>query len=225
MAELYTRLLEWRRAEAATRGLGKVPNDVYAQIAAYIVETRHTLETEVKDNPAGRRSDLARQTHQKSIQTARDLFDARANKILVAAFQATIGGSRDLPNATPEERKLHEELLTSLRQFRRVAAPFLEPEGPGAAPPAAANASAGATSRESAPPPPSPAPPREATPRAKALAETLAYVRILRSGPPIAIGSETVELRAEDVLQLPVDIARALVDGKIAERIDTSNAR
>ncbi|MCI4323368.1 MAG: hypothetical protein L3K03_05035 [Thermoplasmata archaeon] len=222
MAELYTRLLEWRRAEAATRGLGKIPNDAYAQIASYIVETRHTLETEVKDNPAGRRSDLARQTHQKSMQSARDLFDARANKILSAAYQATIGGSRELPNATPEERRLHEELLASLRQFRRVAAPFLEPEGgptavSSTAPESRTGASPAASThaRPSAPPEP-PA-------RAAAASERLAYVRILRSGPPIAIGSETVELRVQDVLQLPLDIARALVDGKFAERIETSS--
>jgi DNA replication initiation complex subunit (GINS family) len=166
---------------------------------------------------------LARQTHQKSMQSARDLFDARANKILAAAFQATIGGSRDLPNATPEERRLHEELLASLRQFRRVAAPFLEPEG-GAAPgsPSAAEPRAVPTPAASGPARPAASP--ETPARAAPASEKLAYVRILRSGPPIAIGSETVELRVQDVLQLPLDIARALVDGKFAERIETSSS-
>ncbi|MGI0151629.1 MAG: hypothetical protein ACREC5_06810, partial [Thermoplasmata archaeon] len=92
MPEYYTRLLELRRAEVAGRGLAKVPPDLYGQTRSYLAEVRATYEIELKENPSGRKGDLARQTHARALLVARDLLEARASKVLTAAFQSSVGG-------------------------------------------------------------------------------------------------------------------------------------
>ncbi|MHB8351384.1 MAG: hypothetical protein ACYDFT_01625 [Thermoplasmata archaeon] len=221
MPEFYTRLLELRRAEVASRGLAKVPPELYAQTVSYLGEVRATYETELKENPSGRKGDLARQTHARALQGARDLVEARMSKVLAAAFQSAVGGSRDLVNGLPEERHLFERLVEGLRQFRLASAPYLEP-GASSAP-----------ALRAAPAPSTPAPTDGAAPRApshpareapaasghaRAGSEPV-LVRILKGSPPLEFGGETLELRPEDLLSVAPELARILVDGKVAERI------
>ncbi|HEY6238967.1 MAG TPA: hypothetical protein VIZ68_07275, partial [Thermoplasmata archaeon] len=51
-----------------------------------------------------------------------------------------------------------------------------------------------------------------------------AVVRIVKDGRPVEIGGETIDLRKEDVLSLPAETARLLVESKVAERVETSAA-
>jgi hypothetical protein len=44
-------------------------------------------------------------------------------------------------------------------------------------------------------------------------------VRVLKDSPKVALGSETIELRHDDVLSLPPDVARLLLDGHIVEPV------
>jgi DNA replication initiation complex subunit (GINS family) len=207
MADFYSRLLELRRAEGASRGLAKMPSDFYPQARAYLAEIRRTYETELRENPSGRKGDLARQTHSRAQQVARDLVEARTTKILQAAFQAAVGGSRELPGGLAEERVLFERVVETLREFRVETTPYLESSPvPPARPASAPTASV-----------PAPAP---STPEAPARAATApVLVRILKASPPVQLGGETLELRGDDVLSLAPDVARILIDGQVAERI------
>ena len=54
---------------------------------------------------------------------------------------------------------------------------------------------------------------------------TSAYVRVLKDGRPIEVGTETIDLRTEDVLSLPADKAQLLVAAKVAEPIQPGSAR
>jgi DNA replication initiation complex subunit (GINS family) len=209
MPDPFALLLEWRRNEAAARGLAKLPHDFYSSTASYLADTRRSYESELRENPSGRKGEIARQTYQRASSLARDIVEGRAQKVLTAAFQASVGGARDLPNALAEERELFDHLLGTLLEHRRSTAPYLEPGGPpSASPPASAPASRAAE--------PVPARPREVAPTAPAAA---AWVRILKDGRPIEVGSETIDLRAEDVLSLPPDTAKLLVEAKMAEPI------
>lgn len=211
MPDPYTQLLEWRRNEGAARGLAKLPHDFYPSTQAYLAETRKTYETELRENPSGRRGELARQTHQRASQIARDIIEARTTKVLSQAFQASVGGARDLPNALPEERSLFDTLLTALRGHRSSTAPYLEPVAPVAAPSAPpARSPAGAAERSD--PPASSAPIPRAAP--------VRFVRILRDSRPLEVGKETLELRKDDVLSLPEETARLLIRGKVAEALE-----
>jgi DNA replication initiation complex subunit (GINS family) len=213
MPDYYTKLLELRRAEGSAHGLSRLPVDFYPQTRAYLAELKSTFETELRENPSGRKGELARQTHQRAVQTARDIVEARMMKILTAALQASLGGSRDLPNALPEERTLHESLLGYLRQHRSEVAPYLEPAGP---PPPAPKRGASAASRSAAA---EPSPARVAAVSPGSGPETQ-IVRVLKDSPKVALGSETIELRRDDVVSLPADVARLLRESHIVEPVE-----
>ncbi|HTZ61454.1 MAG TPA: hypothetical protein VMC82_02255 [Thermoplasmata archaeon] len=218
MPDHYSQLLEWRRNEAAVRGLAKLPHDFFRSTTAYLAEVRRSYEIDLRENPSGRKGDLSRQTYQRASQIGRDIIEARTQKVLSAAFQASIGGTRELPNALPEERALFDQLLATLAEHRRAAAPYLEPL---AAVPALAP-----TAPTAPPATPEPAGRTVAAPaRAARAAAPLTYVRILKSGRPLEIGSETVDLREDDVLSLPEEAAKLLIDAKVAEPVSTGPSR
>jgi DNA replication initiation complex subunit (GINS family) len=226
----FSLLLEWRRTEAATRGLAKLPHDFYAATTAYLADVRKSYEADLRENPSGRKGDLSRQTYQRASQVARDIVEGRAQKVIAAAFQASIGGSRDLPNALAEERTMYDRLLATLLDHRRRTSPYLETPPAGPAPgapvasvpvaPAPASAAAAAPSTSSAPSS-APVPPATVAPP---VVPPTAYVRVVKDGRPIEVGSETLDLRAEDVLSLPEETARLLVNAKVAEAITPANA-
>ncbi len=204
MTDHYTKLLEWRRAEGSTRGLAKLPQDFYPATEAYLAEARRTFESELRSNPAGKKGEVARQTYGRAAQIARDILEARMMKILNLAFQASVGGARELTNSLAEERELYDHLVTSLRGHRASVAPFLEPMSISL-------------------PLPAPEPPRAvvtATPSPSPSAGQV-LVRILQDGRPIEVEGGTVDLRKEDLLSLPAEVARLLVQAKVAARVET----
>ncbi len=211
MPDHYNLLLEWRRAEGTARGLAKLPPEFYDNTQTYLTEVRRSYETELRENPSGRKGELSRQTYQRASQVARDIVEGRVTKILSVAFQASVGGSRDLPNALAEERTLFDRLLDLLQTHRRAVAPFLEPNAPGATGTRAPHPPAPVAEAKPASPGP------EGAPKLGARAPT--YVRILADGRPIATGNETIDLRKEDVVTLPPEIAKLLIDGRLAEPI------
>lgn len=212
MADYYTKVLELRRSEGSAHGLSKLPVDFYPQTRAYLAELKSTFETELRENPSGRKGELARQTHQRAVQTARDIVEARMMKILTAALQASLGGSRDLPNALAEERSLHESLLGFLRQHRTEVAPYLESTGPAPPPPKRTS------------PTPAQLTPMESTPPRSIVLNSrgtgdVQIVRVLQDSPRVALGSESIELRRDDLLSLPADVARLLLDSHVVEPV------
>lgn len=217
MPDYYTKLLELRRAEGSAHGLSKLPLDFYPATRSYLGELKSTFETELRENPSGRKGELARQTHQRAVQTARDIVEARMMKILTAALQASLGGARDLPNALPEERILYDGLLSYLRQHRADVAPYLESPAPAA--PSAGRRVGGPASR--APPPETVAPRTAAAPAPHG--PEMSIVRVLKDTPKLALGAESIELRRDDVLSLPADVARLLVESRVVEAVQVQD--
>lgn len=214
MPDQFTLLLEWRRNEAAGRGLSKLPPDYYASTASYLGELRRSYESDLRENPSSRKGEISRQTYLRAGQVARDILEGRVQKVLSLAFQASIGGAHDLPNALPEERAMFDELLRTLLAHRRSSAPYLEPVAAGSAGPEAkprAEAPSAAPLAPAAAPRATPA--RSAPPASPALV----YVRILKDSPPVEVGADTVDLRADDLVSLPAPTAKLLVDTKVAE--------
>ncbi|HYA57941.1 MAG TPA: hypothetical protein VEH57_05720 [Thermoplasmata archaeon] len=214
MPEQFTLLLEWRRNEAAGRALAKLPHDFYGTTAAYLAEVRRSYEADLRENPSGRKGEISRQTYSRAAQVARDIVEARMQKVLSAAFQASIGGPRDLPNALTEERAMFDRLLSALLEHRRGAAPYLEPSGGGTVP-AAPSPGRPAEPTPVVGPPPAAPPPARPLPSPSALV----YVRVIKEGRPIQVGATTVELRKDDVISLPPETAKLLIDARVAEPI------
>jgi DNA replication initiation complex subunit (GINS family) len=219
MPDHFTQLLEWRRNELAVRGLAKLPPEFYTLTTTYLSELRRSYESELRENPSGRKGDISRQTYQRAIQVARDIVEGRVQKILNAAFQASIGGSRDVVNALPEERAMFDQLLGVLLDHRRSAAAYIEPAPPPSPPPTA-------RAPEASPPPATTPPlrPPAASPTTRGR-PSLVYVRVLKDSRPIEVGSETIDLKADDILSLPPETARILVDAKVAEPVESAPTR
>jgi len=220
MVDFYSRLLELRRAEGATRGLAKIPSDLYPQAKAYLAEVRRTYETELRENPSGKKGEVARQTHTRAQQVARDLIEARITKIMSASFQSAVGGGRDLSNGLPEERALFEEIVEAIRSFRLQSSPYLEPTTSSASPtlPAGTPSSPASGTPSARTDPTTPAPPRpELLART---ANSVQFVRILKGSPPVEMGGERLELRPEDLVSVTPEVARILVQGKVGEPVD-----
>jgi len=219
MADLFSQLLEWRRAEANARVLAKIGPEFYSGTARYLAELRKSYEIDLRENPSGRKGEISRQTYLRASQVARDILEARAQKLLSAAFQASVGGPRDLPNALAEERGLFDQLLNALLEFRRTSAPYLEP--PAASPPGPSSPVAPSVTAPSTTPPSGPRARSVTGPVPPAASPALTYVRIVRTTRPLQLGSETVDLREDDVLSLPAEAGRLLVDAKVAEPLTT----
>ncbi|HTT46354.1 MAG TPA: hypothetical protein VMH38_10185 [Thermoplasmata archaeon] len=220
MPDHFTQLLEWRRNELAVRGLAKIPSEFYTSTSAYLTDLRRSYESELRENPSARKGEISRQTYQRAIQVARDIVEGRTQKVLNAAFQASIGGSRDLVNCVAEERSMFDEVLRTLLEFRRSSASYIEPVPAPTVPATARAAEAPATPPATVTTPKAPA----VAPIARARA-ALVYVRVLKDSRPVEVGSETVDLRADDVLSLPADTARLLVEAKVVEPLDSSPTR
>ncbi|HTT26287.1 MAG TPA: hypothetical protein VMH90_04925 [Thermoplasmata archaeon] len=216
MPDPYSQLLEWRRAETSTRGLAKLPKEFYESNRRYLSETRATFEAELRENPSSRKGELARQTYARAHQLARDIIEARMRKLLDLAFQAAVGGSKDVPNALAEERALFDRMLETLRSHRKGVAPYLEPLGPGTAPVAAESPVVA---------PRAPVPEPVEGPELPRPAGAAVFVRILQDGRPIALGRETLEIRKEDVLSVPEETAKILVGSGLAQRLRTGESR
>jgi DNA replication initiation complex subunit (GINS family) len=220
MPDQFTLLLEWRRNEAAVRGLSKLPHDFYHTTESYLSNVRRSYEVDLRENPSGRKGEISRQTYQRASQVARDIVEGRVQKIITAAFQASIGGGREVPNALPEERAMFDQLLRILVEHRRTAAPYIEPTS-------AAGPSGTTLPPSSSPPPaesPRTSPPPAAQPgsppsRPSRTTPGLTYVRIVKDGRPIEVGSETIDLRADDIVSLPPETAKLLIDAQIAEAV------
>ena len=227
MPDHFTLLLEWRRNEAAVRGLAKLPADFYTSTQVYLAETRRTYEADLRENPSGRKGEIARQTFQRASQLARDIVEGRAQKVLTAVFQASIGGTRDLPNSLPEERAMFDQMLQVLLDYRRSAAPYLEPRGAPAPVPGASPSRAPPAAGPSGPPAAPPAPPPVVPPSARSgpTAPEFEYVRVLKDGRPIELGRETLDLRADDIVSVSPEAAKLLVEAHVAERIAPASGR
>ena len=224
MPDQFTLLLEWRRNEASVRGLAKLPHDFYPTTQAYLAEVRRSYEADLRENPSGRKGEISRQTYHRASQIARDIVEGRVQKTLSAAFQASIGGSRDLPNALPEERAMFDRLLAILLEHRRTSAPYIEPVMPAsvAAPASPVPAPAPEPAASATAPPAAKAAP---APRAGRATPPLQYVRILKDGRPLEVGSETLDLKADDIVSLPPEVAKLLIDAQVAEPVTTGPSR
>lgn len=115
---------------------------------------------------------------------------------------------------------MFDQVLGALLDFRRSAAAYIEPTpgpSPGPSPPA--------PPRTAEVPAASPLSPPARSPTTAPAARTrpaLVYVRVLRDSRPVEVGSETVDLKADDVLSLPAETARLLAEAKVVELLESS---
>jgi len=62
-------------------------------------------------------------------------------------------------------------------------------------------------------------------PRSARAVAPLQYVRILKDGRPVEVGSEPLDLKADDIVSLPPEVAKLLIDAQVAEPVTTGPTR
>jgi hypothetical protein len=115
---------------------------------------------------------------------------------------------------------MFDQILSVLLDHRRSSAAYIEPTPGGNVPSATRPPEIPAAA-------PAPAPPARApeAPAASRSRPSLVHVRVLKDSRPVEVGSETVDLKSDDVLSLPAETARLLAEAKVVELLESSPNR
>jgi DNA replication factor GINS len=222
-------ITEVYRTERKTKNLTEIRRDFYDAAGAFLEKLRKDTE-EKREDPFSLQvlglSDTIKKVSSKTIQ----IFEIRAEKILLMALRASSGAEVDVSRLTREESQLYKDTLASLRERRsdlfslgrRIQpAPDIkagieeeteisdvEEEGAG-------------TLEEELPEQREMELISEQEPSSmeKIVQEENLIIRVLEDVPPFAGPERDYRLSKEDVVILPAIIARALVSKGKAEEI------
>ena len=192
------KLLQQRREErTSSYRLYKLGHDFYPGTREYLDELRTLLEKELKENPMSQKVDFTRGQYQRALTSATEVRNLRMTKIAnLAALAATTGaGAEDL---LPEEKGLYETLLRELKNFGQQYEFGTSRERPAEEAPAATPAKAPVSRKE-------------------------VVVRIVADGPQVPLETfGKTQVHKEEIVSLPEDEAKVLIEAKRAVLVDTS---
>jgi len=110
-------ITEIYRTERKTKNLTAIRRDFYDAAGAFLEKLRKDTE-EKREDPFSLQvlglSDTIKKVSAKTIQ----IFEIRAEKILLMALRASSGAELDISRLTREESQLYKDTLTSLRERR-----------------------------------------------------------------------------------------------------------
>lgn len=224
-------ITEVYRTERKSRHLTEIRKDFYEAAIDFIDGLRKETEKSCND-PFSLTilslSDTIKKASAKVIQ----IFEIRAEKILLMALRASSGAEVTTDSMTPEEKRLFTETLESLERRRRN---IFSPKTPPALITEPTSVSEKSQIRESISTQmedegqvltveekdsaPADQPLSSDVQEESVLDEDYLIVRILEDIPPFAGPERDYELSKEDVVILPALIARALISRGKAEEI------
>jgi len=224
-------ITEVYRTERKSRHLTEIRKDFYEAVIDFIDRLRKETEKSCHD-PFSLTALSLTDTIKKASAKVIQIFEIRAEKILLMALRASSGAEVETDNLTSEEKKLFSETLASLERRRMN---IFSPKTPFPSVTEPASRTAESTIRETKSVENGTSPPalavggRDSAPTDLSLSgETLEetpsdeeylIVRILEDIPPFAGPERDYELSKEDVVILPTLIARALISRGKAEEI------
>lgn len=202
----YKSLRKVQQAEQNAAVLTKLETGYYHDVAAYL----KALESSVASERQQQKSRLFAEELANTRKLVAGIYELREKKIVAAALVAARGGVPDIRNLAEEERPLYERLLREISRARQaVLGEESSPEE------SAASSVPVASSLKTPPQAPvaSPAPPVPAAPVvSKGQANPHPMLRVAQTMPPF-VGTDlrVYELRADDVLTLPAEMAEPLL--------------
>ena len=111
MTELgFDKVREMQRRERKETSLGELKEDFYPSLAGFIKEASQ----DYNKNPSTEKL----RENENALKLARDMFDQREQKILLKALRAARGAKGKEENMTPEEKKMFDSLVKSLKEHR-----------------------------------------------------------------------------------------------------------
>jgi len=221
-------ITEIYRTERKTKNLTAIRRDFYDAAGAFLEKLRKDTE-EKREDPFSLQvlglSDTIKKVSAKTIQ----IFEIRAEKILLMALRASSGAEVDISRLTREESQLYKDTLASLRERRsdifsmgrriqpvpdikagieEIERSDVEEEGAGTLEEELPGQREGELTPEQGP-----------SSMQEIVQEENLIIRVLEDVPPFAGPERDYRLSKEDVVILPAIIARALVSKGKAEEI------
>jgi len=217
-------ITEAYRREKRSKELTEIRPDFYSAVTEFVERNKRENEEEMTKDPFSLKalsiSDMIKKASSKAIQ----IWEIRAEKILLMALRASSGAGVDTSRLTKGEKKLFEHVLAALNGAR------YEMLSKGAPRPMAVEE----REQSSAPPEEVPSTPQvlgrgvDEEPEGMERIEERPsehrrdriVVRVLEDIPPFAGPERNYELKREEVITLPTVVGRALVERGMAVEID-----
>ena len=229
----YDDLTEVYRREQRSKYITEVRKDLYLAIKQCMDEMKRESEREFGIDQFSMRAKLAAHQLSKFQEKASQVFEFRMEKILAMALRSAQGNRVSPSRLTGEELEIFEK-VSSLLKDRRVfmlEGPHLwEEEAAPSPPPGEPEAAEPVPDLEVSPAPPPASVPASITPTPAIVVPSgtsleFVVLRILEDLPAFAGPDRNYELKKEDLVCLPILIAKALVARNKAVPVQTTFQR
>jgi DNA replication initiation complex subunit (GINS family) len=207
----FGRITRIYREETSKNTLTKLEADFYDKLNEYYQDLKSRADKELSKDPHASKAVLLQDEFRKVKQKRDQIYRARERKIVLLA-SAKVGGTEvDTKVLTKDEKVLFDKLVENLRTAREgilsdvKSAPRKDKPKP---------------KEEKKPEEPAP-PKKEAEPEEPE--ESMAVIQVLEDIPPFAGIDVTYELKKEEVVTLPMKVARILSQSGKAKLLEISN--
>ncbi len=209
----YEDIMGLFRQENKSSQLTKVDPSLYDKIGAYIKTLRKESEKELAMNPMSQTSMMLNDQLKKAIDKAKRVYELRQRKIALLSLRKVAGDNPDTSNLTPDELVLFASLTSVLgahkdskADFEELGPRFTQPKDVSELPEAPDHKVCDERKKEAG----------------ESSAENLVLVRVLEDVPTFAGVDKDYKLRKEDIISLPMNIAKTLVSHGKAKIIGAS---
>ena len=208
----FQRITRIYREETGKSTLTKLEADFYERLNEYYEDLKNRANKELSNDPHSSKAVLLQDEFRKVKQKRVQIYRARERKIVIMA-SAKVGGTEvDAKVLTKGEKVLFERLVEELKGAR-------EQIFQGSAP---------SPKKKEKPKPKTekkaeePAPPKKKE-KPKEPEESLAVIQVLEDIPPFAGIDVTYELKKEEVVTLPMKVAKILSESGKVKVLEISN--
>lgn len=207
----FGRITRIYREETSKNTLTKLEADFYDKLNEYYKDLKSRVDKEISKDPHASKAVLLQDEFRKVKQKRDQIYRARERKIVLMA-SAKVGGTEvDTKVLTKDERILFNKLVDNLEAARQDI--FSDVKVP-------------AVKEKKKPKeekkPEEPAPPKKET-EPEEVEDGMAVVQVLEDIPPFAGIDVTYELKKEEVVTLPMKVARILSQSGKAKLLEISN--
>ena len=185
----FERITRVYRDESQKKGLTLLEPDFYEKVNRYLAGLEAALAAERAKDPNSKAAMLLQDELRKALQKREQIAHYRERKIALLASQKAGGSNVETRGLARPEQDLLRRLMEILESHRAGALGRTTPPVPSTSP----------SPRAPEPPPPTP-PPKGV------------LLHILEDVPPFAGPDGTYRLRKEDVVTLPLQMAKILVE-------------
>ncbi len=207
----FERITRIYREETNKNTLTKLEADFYDKLNDYYEDLKSRANHELAKDPHSSKAVLLQDEFRKVKRKRDQIYRARERKIVLMA-SARVGGTEvDMRVLTKNEKSLFDKLVEDLKGARGEVFSDVK-----------------AAPRKEGPEPKKekkieePAPPKK-EPKSEESEKSLAVIQVLEDIPPFAGIDVTYDLKKDEVVTLPMKVARILSDSGKAKMLEISN--